>query len=67
MQFLWGVNDVDRGDWQPGTYFVSVDKMNLRESPSESAESVGKLSYGEEVVIQSFQDGWGEIHLIPVY
>lgn len=57
-----GVNDVDRGDWQPGTYFVSVDKMNLRESPSESAESVGKLSYGEEVVIQSFQDGWGEIH-----
>ena len=62
MQFLWGVNDVDRGDWQPGTYFVSVDKMNLRESPSESAESVGKLSYGEEVVIQSFQNGWGEIH-----
>ena len=62
MQFLWGVNDIDRGDWQPGTYFVSVDKMNLRESPSESAESVGKLSYGEEVVIQSFQDGWGEIH-----
>ncbi|MDD6326241.1 MAG: protein kinase [Lachnospiraceae bacterium] len=62
MQFLWGVNDVDRGDWQPGTYFVAVEQMNLRESPSESAESVGKLSYGEEVVIQSFQDGWGEIH-----
>lgn len=62
MQFLWGVNDVDRGDWQPGTYFVAVEQMNLRESPSESAESVEKLSYGEEVVIQSFQDGWGEIH-----
>lgn len=62
MQFLWGVNDVDRGDWQPGTYFVAVESMNLRESPSESAESVGKLSYGTEAVIQSFQDGWGEIH-----
>ena len=62
MQFLWGVNDVDRGDWQPGTYFVAVESMNLRESPSESAESVRKLSYGTEVVIQSLQDGWGEIH-----
>ena len=51
-----------RGDWQPGNYFVSVEKMNLREKPSESAKSIGKLHYGEEVVIQDFQEGWGEIH-----
>lgn len=61
LKFFRGIENGIREDWQPGTYFVSVKEMNLRESPSEDAESLAKLYYGEEYEILNIDKGWGEI------
>lgn len=61
MKFLKAIENGVREDWQAGTYFVSVKEMNLREKPSESAESLAKLHYGDEYYVQNIENGWGEI------
>lgn len=44
-------------------YFVSNENggVNIREKPSNNAESLGKLAYGDDVIISNRNGSWGEI------
>src|SRR5690625_4808218 len=44
------------------TYQVGTSNLNIRTAPSNSAEVVGQLGYGDQVVVFSESNGWGQTY-----
>ncbi len=43
-------------------YIVEASSLNVRKSPSTDASVIGKLSQGQEVMVQSISNGWATIN-----